>query len=305
MSRFIQTLSRELFAFDQTETRGDRIYFRILELFIVAYAVWYCWDWGVYMQENITSVLLPLGLAQYIDVSFMFNHYLGPVNAVFVAVLGLVGFFRLWRPAYLLTLLAFHLQYVARYSLGEISHGSNLIGMGVLGLGLALIIFRSESHRQRFTLGFLYFFIGLGYTSAAFCKMIGTGITWPDGHHLLLWIAERKVDTIAKLGAFEPSILQELVLQDFRFGTLFLLVGLVTESISFLMWWRKYRYVVIMLVVGMHIGIVLTMNIFFHASTYLLLLLGIPWNRVIDRILEWVPAFPASSLTTTSSHESV
>lgn len=305
MSRFIQTLSRELFAFDQTETRGDRIYFRILELFIVAYAVWYCWDWGVYMQENITSVLLPLGLAQYIDVSFMFNHYLGPANAVFVAVLGLVGFFRLWRPAYLLTLLAFHLQYVARYSLGEISHGSNLIGMGVLGLGLALIIFRSESHRQRFTLGFLYFFIGLGYTSAAFCKMIGTGITWPDGHHLLLWIAERKVDTIAKLGAFEPSILQELVLQDFRFGTLFLLVGLVTESISFLMWWRKYRYVVIMLVVGMHIGIVLTMNIFFHASTYLLLLLGIPWNRVIDRILEWVPAFPASSLTTTSSHESV
>ncbi len=303
MRRFIQTLSHELFAFDRTETRGDRIYFRMLELFIVAYAVWYCWDWGVYMQANITSVLLPLGLAQYIDISFMFDHYLGPANAALVAVLGLVGFFRLWRPAYLLALLAFHLQYVARYSLGEISHGSNLIGMGVLGLGLALLVFRSEFHRQRFTLGFLYFFIGLGYTSAAFCKMIGTGITWPDGHHLLMWIAERKVDTIAKFGAFEPSILQELVLQDVRFGTLFLLIGLLTEFISFLMWWRKYRYVVVMLVVGMHIGIVLTMNIFFHASTYLLLLLGIPWNRVIDRILEWVPALPAPSLTPPSPRE--
>lgn len=304
MRHFIQTLSRELFAFDQTETRGDRIYFRILELFIVAYAVWYCWDWGVYIQENISSVLLPLGLAQYIDVSFMFDHYLGPANAVLVAVLGLVGFVRLWRPAYLLALLAFHLQYVARYSLGEISHGSNLIGMGVLGLGLALLVFRSEFHRQRFTLGFLYFFIGLGYTSAGFCKLIGTGITWPDGHHLLMWIAERKVDTIAKFGAFEPSILQELVLQDFRFGTLFLLIGLFTELISFLMWWRKYRYVVVLLVVGMHIGIVFTMNIFFHASTYLLLLLGIPWNRVIDRVLEWMPALPSPSLTSPSSQES-
>jgi hypothetical protein len=230
----------------------------------------------------------------------MFTHYLGPVNAVLVAVLSAIGFFRLWRPSYFLALLFFHLQYVSRYSLGEISHGSNLIGMGILGLGLALIVFRSEFRRQRFTLGFLYFFIGLGYTSAAFCKLIGTGITWPDGHHLLMWIAERKVDTIAKFGTFEPRLLQELVLQDVRFGTLFLMVGLMTEFASFLMWWRKYRNVVILLVAGMHIGIVLTMDIFFQASTYLLLLLGIPWNHVIDYALKRLPALSSPSLSPSS-----
>jgi hypothetical protein len=301
MPHFVQALSNELFDFDRPATRGDRIHFRMLELFILAYTVWYCWDWGMYMQESMTSVLLPLGLAQYVDVSFMFTHYLGPVNAVLVAVLSAIGFFRLWRPSYFLALLFFHLQYVSRYSLGEISHGSNLIGMGILGLGLALIVFRSEFRRQRFALGFLYFFIGLGYTSAAFCKLIGTGITWPDGHHLLMWIAERKVDTIAKFGTFEPRLLQELVLQDVRFGTLFLMVGLMTEFASFLMWWRKYRNVVILLVAGMHIGIVLTMDIFFQASTYLLLLLGIPWNHVIDYALKRLPALSSPSLSPSSS----
>jgi hypothetical protein len=35
----------------------------------------------------------------------------------------------------------------------------------------------------------------------------------------------------------------------------------------------------------MHIGIYFTMNIFFHASTYFLLLLALPWNRIIDSAL--------------------
>jgi len=284
LSRFSHTLRRELFSDFGSDTLGTRLYFRGVELFILAYTVYFCWSWGVYIQQNISSVLLPLGLANYIDVSFMFDHNVALLNAGLVGLLGLVGFFRLWRPAYLLALLAFHMQYVARYSLGEISHGSNLIGMGVLGLGLALLVFRKEEHRRRFTFGFLYFFIGLGYTSAAVCKLVGTGLTWPDGRHLLMWIGERKVDTLSRFGAFEPSFLQELVLQDYRFGTLILLVGLLTEAISFLMWWRKPRYVVVLLVVGMHFGIVLTMNIFFHASTYFLILLGLPWHRIIDYV---------------------
>ena len=286
LSRVSHTLRRELFSDFAADTTGTHVYFRGLELFLLVYTVYFCWTWGGYIQQNISSVLLPLGLANYIDVSFMFAHNMALLNAALVGVLGLVGFFRLWRPAYLLALFAFHLQYVARYSLGEISHGSNLVGMGVLGLGLALLFFQNEEHRRRFTFGFLYFFIGLGYTSAAACKLIGTGITWPDGRHLLMWIAERKVDTLSKFGAFEPSFLQEMTLQDYRFGTLFLVFGLLTEAISFLMWWRKLRYVVVLLVIGMHIGIFLTMNIFFHASTYLLLLLGLPWHRIIDAVLE-------------------
>jgi hypothetical protein len=285
LNRFLRSLGTELFGDDGPNTRGDRLYFRLVELFILAYAVWFCWDWGLYIQQNITSVLLPLGLANYVDVSFLFDHNVALINAGLVALLAVVGFFRLWRPAYLLALVAFHFQYVARYSLGEISHGSNLIGMGVLGLGVALLVFRSESMRRRFTFGFLYFFIGLGYTSAAVCKLIGTGIMWPDGRHLLMWIAERKVDTLSKFGAFEPNLLQEWVLTDYRVGTAILLFGLLTEAVSFLMWWRPYRYPVVLLVVGMHLGIYVSMNIFFAASTYFLILLGLPWNRVFDALL--------------------
>jgi hypothetical protein len=285
-NQFLDTLGRHLFGADGPETRGDRLYFRIVELFILGYAVWFCWDWGLYIQQNISSVLLPLGLANYVDVSFLFDHNVALLNAGLVALLGGLGFFRLWRPAYLLALLAFHLQYTARYSLGEISHGSNLIGMGVLGLGVALVAFRTESVRRRFTFGFLYFFIGLGYTSAAVCKLIGTGITWPDGRHLLMWIAERKVDTLSKFGAFEPNLLQEWVLADYHVGTAILLFGLFAEAVSFLMWWRPYRYPVVLLVVGMHLGIYVSMNIFFAASTYFLILLGLPWNRVFDALLD-------------------
>ena len=36
----------------------------------------------------------------------------------------------------------------------------------------------------------------------------------------------------------------------------------------------------------MHVGILFTMNIFFHASTYFLVLLGLPWHRIIDYVLE-------------------
>lgn len=288
-TRFLRSLATQLFSDDAPETRGDRVYFRLVELFILAYAVWFCWKWGVYIQQNVSSVLLPLGLANYVDVSFLFDHNVALLNAGLVALLGVAGFFRLWRPAYLLALLAFHLQYTARFSLGEISHGSNLIGMGVLGLGIALVAFRSESMRRRFAFGYLYFFIGLGYTSAGICKLIGTGITWPDGRHLLMWIAERNVDVLSTFGAFEPNVLQELVLTDYRFGTAILLFGLFAELASVLMWWRRWRYPVVLLLVTMHIGIYVAMNIFFAASTYFLILLGLPWNRVFDRLLATEP----------------
>jgi len=283
---FVHSLKAELFGTNEWDTQGGRIYFRIVELFLLSYAVYYCSWWGIYIQQNVTSVLLPLGLANYIDVSFLFDHNVALFNAGLVAVLGVVGFFRVWRPAYFLALIAFHLQYVGRYSLGEINHGSNLIGMGILGLGIALLLFRSESDRRRFLFGYLYFFIGLGYTSAAVCKLIGTGLHWPDGRHLLMWITERKVDTMSMFGAFKPNVLQEMVLQNYHVGTLVLLFGLLVEFFSFLMWWRAYRYVIVALVTAMHVGIEISMDIFFPSATYLLILLMVPWHRLIDWAIE-------------------
>jgi len=47
---FLETLGQHLFGTDGPETRGDRVYFRIVELFILGYAAWFCWDWGLYIQ---------------------------------------------------------------------------------------------------------------------------------------------------------------------------------------------------------------------------------------------------------------
>lgn len=304
MKTYAQYLARQLFQFGKSDSWGDVWHFRLVEIFLIAYTVKYTWTWGTYIQNNISDVMLPLGLAQYIDVSFMFDHHVALINAGLIAFMLLLGLTRTWRPAYAVALLLFHFQYVARYSLGEISHGSNLVGMGILLLGVAHFAFSGNAERRQFVWGTMYFFIGLGYTSAAVCKLVGTGIFWVDGHHLLMWIGERQVDVMSKFGAFEPNLLQELVLQNYHWGTLFLVFGLVAEASSFLMWFRKYRYYIVMLVISMHFGILLTMNIFFDASTYLLILLGLPWNQVLDAARAKVTGMTSSESARSMSRSS-
>lgn len=284
VSRFVDQLGHELFDFGRPESFGERLHFRVVEAVLGSFTIILCWKWGWYIQENISAPLLELGLAQYVNVSFIFDHYLAVGNAVLIAVLIALGFARAWRPAYAFAILLFHLQYVSRYILGEISHGSNLVGMGILGLGLALLFFTDEQRRRRFTLGFLYFFIGLGYTSSAFCKLIGTGPHWADGHHLWMWIAERQIDVMAKFGAFDPNVLQELILSDATWGTLVLAFGHLVEFSAVLMWWRRFRRPILFLVLMMHLGIIMTMNIVFWWTTGLLILLAFPWPALIDRI---------------------
>lgn len=296
----MDTLARHLFDFEAEETKGEKIHFRLLELVVIGFTLRFCWDWGFYIGRNIETVLLPLGVANHIDISFMFSYGVALVNAGLVSLLCLIGFARLWRPAYALALLLFHLQYAARYCLGEISHGSNLIGMSLLALGLAMLFFHDPTQRRRFTKGFLYFFVGIGYTSAGFCKLIGTGLSWPDGHHLWMWIAERQVDVTSKFGAFDPNGLQDLILSDYRVGTLILAFGLMMELTGVLMWWRPTRYVVATALVGMHIGVVLTMNIFFTATTVLMVLLALPWPAIIDRVLSGLKSLISSSSLSTA-----
>jgi uncharacterized membrane protein len=294
-SSFLQRLGRELFGFDRPETTGDYLHFRVLELLLVGAAIHLCWTWGFYIHHNVSTPLLELGIAQYLDVSFMFDHYVAVGNAVLIIVLLALGLFRVWRPAYFGALLLFHLQYVSRYILGEISHGSNFVGMGVLALGLTHLVFTDPQRRRRFTFGFLYFFIGLGYTSAGMSKLIGTGITWADGHHLWMWIAERKVDVMGKFGAFEPNLLQELILSDVTVATLVLTFGHLVELSGFLVWWRRFRYPVMGLLVSMHVGIAFSMNIMFWWTTIILVLLMLPWGSLYDQLRETNPELAMST----------
>lgn len=286
MRKAAQILAQNLFDYDAPHTAGQRILFRLLELFVVGFTISFCWEWAFYIDQRIETVLLPLGIAQYVDISFMFENGMALINAGGVTLLCLLGVLRIWpHLAYPAAVLLFHLQYVSRYCLGEISHGSNMVGISLVGFAVAMIFFDTEKLRKRFTFGYLYFFIGLGYTSAAFSKLIGTGPNWSDGRHLWMWIGERQVDTISKLGSFDPNLLQEFILADYRIGTAVLTFGLLTEFFGFLTWFRKTRYLILPAIIGMHIGIAIAMNIFFEAFTYQLVLLGLPWAAGIDRLL--------------------
>ncbi len=276
-------LLRNLFEFDKPQTRGELIFFKMFELFILWAVVNLAWSWGSYILR-ISDVVLPLGIARYVDVSFMFDHHLSVVNAVLITGLMVAGFFRLTKYAYAAAFLLLHLQYAARYSLGEIPHSSNMVGMTLLGLSLAMLVFSGDLHRRRFTLGFTYFFVGLGYTLSGFSKLIGTGITWPDGRHLWMWINEKSIDAFAKTGILDFSPLQELALSAYPIATLFLLFGLLTELFAFLSWWKKFRMPVYVAVICLHIGIYLVMNIFFRLATYELILLAFPWSAWLDRL---------------------
>lgn len=277
-------LFKQLFDFDRPETPGEVLFFKLFELFIVYATLNLAWQWGFYTLR-ISDIVLPLGMARYVDVSFMFGDVLPLVNAALITILAVLGFFRVGRFAYLAAFLLLHLQYAARFSLGEIPHSANMLGMTLLGLALAMAAFDEARPRRRFTMGFTYFFVGLGYTLAAFCKLIATGPSWADGSHLWMWVFEKGVDAYAKTGVFGFNFLQELILGSHLLATVFLTIGLVTEFFAFLMWWPRFRTPVVLGVIALHVGIYVVMNILFIFSMYELIFLAFPWAVWIDRAL--------------------
>ena len=285
MAHFTEsTFFRSLFDADRPETAGDRLFFRVFELFVALGSMYLASNWGLYILR-ISDVVLPLGIAQYIDVTFLFKHNLSIVNAVLISLLLLTGFLRWWKYAYLAAFLLLHLQYAARYCLGEIPHSSNMLGMTLLGISLAMVLYTDDDHRRRFALGFTYFFVGLGYTLAGFSKLVGTGLTWPDGRHLWLWIYEKSIDKYAKIGTLELNALQEIALDSHLVATAFLAFGLLTELAAFLVWWRPFRLPVMLGVLGLHVGIYLVMNIFFTLSVIELVFLAFPWPALLNYLM--------------------
>jgi len=278
-----------LFQPDRMETRGEILFFRIFEVVMIGWALWFGWEWGLYIP-NIADVVLPLGIARFVDISFMFENNLSIVNAGLMTAAALVGFFRLHRSGYMLLAISFHLQYVSRYSLGEISHGSNVVGLTAVALGLAYLAFREEKHSRRFALGVIIFFLGLGYTTAAMSKLIASGPLWVDGGHMWMWIQERTVDVFSKSGEINVNRFQQLVLDQYPLATAILAFGLVTELTGVLIWSPRFRPWVMTLLMAMHVGILMSMQINFPANNAILFLLAYPWADLIDRFLGRRPA---------------
>lgn len=282
----MQKLLKNLFEFDNPESIGVRLYLRFFELFIATYTLIYAWKWGFYILR-ISDVVLPLGMANHMDISIFFGNNLALVSAAIMSLLVFVAFFTTrYKWLYIIAALLLHLQYVTRFSLGEIPHSSNLVGFGMLGLGLAFCFIKDRWKGLSFAYGFLIFFIGLGYTSAAFCKLVATGITWSDGNHLWLWIAEKTTDVLSANGSFRYTWMQELALQSHLVATLLLTGGILTEFFAFLLWWKKTRPIITTMIIGMHIGIFYAMNIWFMSYMIGLPLIGYHWYKILNRLAE-------------------
>lgn len=272
---------KSLFKDSIPDTRGGRVFFKMFELFLVFFTLEQTWEWALYTRR-LVDVVLPLGIANYVDVTFMFNNTAPVVLATVISVLFILGILRMSRYAYFIGVLLWHFLYATRFSQGEIPHSVNLFAMSVLGLSLAMIFFTRPIDRQRFTMGFTYFYLGLAYSLAGICKLIGTGAGWSDGRHLWMWINEKAIDHYSKFGVFEINWLQQLSLDILPVSTLILTVGLVTELSGFLVWWKRFRIPVLMGILIMHIGIYYSMNIWFKLSAYELLLLLIPFPFLFD-----------------------
>lgn len=280
--KFTDRLKNELFDPGRDVTAGEMLHFKLFELFIVVYVLLYSWSWGLYTQRFNEEVVLPLGLANYIDISLFFDHNLAIIIAAVISLMVLAAFFRFGnRWFYLVVLVLFHLQYVIRYSQGEIPHSQNLVGLGVLILAVGSVFYPGGKFFPRFVFGGVIFFIGLGYTSAFFSKLIGTGFHWFYGEHLWLWISEKSIDILSRDGLYEVNFLQQIALDHVWAASVILLIGWFTELIGFTLWFKKWRTYTTTLLIGMHFGITLTMNIRFDAFVMQLIIVGYPWYKLI------------------------
>lgn len=284
----IDRLLRTLYQPDRRETPGEVLFFRLFEAIMVGWALWFGWEWGLYIP-NIQDVILPLGLARIVDISFMFDNGLSVVNAILMTGAAIVGFSRMSRYGYALLIGLFHLQYVSRYSLGEISHGSNVVGLTVLALAVAFVAFQQEKDARRFALGTILFFLGFGYTTAAACKLIASGPMWIDGAHMWMWIQERAVDVFGQAGEYDLNWVQQLILDNRWLGTFILGFGLTVELFGITLISPKWRPYIMTVLIVMHVGILVTMRINFPANNIILILLAYRWSDGIDWLLHTVP----------------
>lgn len=281
MNTFFETI----FRFNDTETPGQALHFKILELYMVYHAIWTVWYWGRYTLR-ISDVVLPLGIAQYIDITFMYGNMLPLYNAALISALLVLAFFRLVPSySYMIALILMHIQYVARYTLGEISHGAHLTAMTLLIFALGVWFFRDSTQQRKFIFGSAFFYVGISYMAAGVSKLIGTGPWWIDGHHLWIWMSEKSIDILSREGVFAYNWLQELAWISRPIATLILLSGLFIELFGVGLWFQKTRWMSTTLIIGMHIGIMMTMNIRFDASIAQMLVMGYAWSWLFDRYL--------------------
>lgn len=274
---------KNLFGDGSPLTTGQKVYFKIFELFVVYASLELAWSWANYTLK-IQDVVLPLGIAEHIDISFMHGNLIPLYFAGAMTVLCILAFFRIGPSwLYLLSAVLLHFLYSGRYSIGEIPHSANFVGLSILAFGVAFVSYKEQDYRLPLAMGIILFFMGFGYTTAAISKLVVTGFNWSDGRHLWMWMTEKSVDNLSKFGLHEYNFLQQMAFVSVPVATASLTFGLIAELFGFLIWFKKLRPFVVLAVMGLHLGIFLTMNIWFGKFMMELTLIGFPWAAFFDR----------------------
>jgi len=271
----------ECFDFDRPTTFGELLHFKLIELFVGYHLIVWAWQWRARMQHFV-SVLVPLDIARYIDMRFMFSGG-ALVTALIITGSVLLAFFRIApKWTWLSALLAMHVHHAARFCLGQLDHGSNFVGMTLLAFVLAGFFSADPKARRRFALGAMFFFLGWAYVSAGVCKLVAGGSHWVDGSHLVMWIHERTVDVYSNFGSPDWNFVQRAIVEQPWLGSLALSFGLLAELSGFLLWFPRTRPWIALGCFAMHLGIWICMRILFDMYMAQLILVGLPWDRWID-----------------------
>lgn len=279
------TFFTRLFNADRKESKGDIMVFLLFETLLVFQVILFSWKWAIVIPQ-LQYAAHPTGIANYLNITFMFNAPYVYLNATAITLFILLGWFKKGRFFYLLAFLCMHLQYAARFSSGKIAHGSDFTGMALLVFALTAIFITSAEQRRKITVGLFLFFMSLGYTSAAFSKLIGSGLHWVDGSNLILWIREKAVAFWAQDSALKLNVIQQMILHHYRLATGLLTFGLLTELCSFLLCFRKTRWIEASCLILLHLGTLFTLNIHFTFFLTFLVLLGYPWASLFDSWLQ-------------------
>jgi hypothetical protein len=275
----------QLFNADRPETSGDVVVFLLFETLLAFQVILFSWKWAAHFP-SLSSSIHPTGIANYLNISFMFGGPASYLNAAVITLFVLLGYLKKGRFFYLLALAAMHLQYAARFSTGRIAHGSDFTGMALLIVALTTIFISKPEQRRKVAIGFVLFFMSLGYTSAAFSKLIASGIHWVNGGNLILWIHKKAVYFLAQNGSVNLNGLQQVVLHQRWLATGMLTFGLLTELSGFLLCLRKWRWIEASFLISLHLGIFVTLNIQFTFFLTFIVILGYPWADLFDF---WLP----------------
>jgi hypothetical protein len=273
---------QQLFDPNQPDSMGQRVQGLVFELAMLRGVLDDLWVW-TQILPTLPGPIAPHGVARMLDLSCMYAAPWARFNALLTFGCLLLGFFRLWRGAYLAALVTYHFHYAARYSVGKVGHGSNVLAFVLLALGIAHLAYRDPVLRRRASVGFTLVLLSVGYTWAAVCKLSAAGFGWADGRHLRLWIREKWIDTTSLSADRQANWLQHAAMRSVAFSTLILGFGLACEALSSLMLLRRVRRYVLLALAGMHLGILYTMNIAFMNNVYVLLAIALPIAELVDR----------------------